>query len=109
MAFGFARDLYGKLSSDLKERMAAPKEGGGFFYPLDPAEPGLGKLVHAAVYARSSRPDPIGGHGPDEKNVLIIEVEGEIFVDNSFDPNFTMKISLTPTFKEGNTDFQDRL
>jgi hypothetical protein len=107
MAFGFARELYGKLSSDLKERMAAPKEGGGFYYPLDPEEPGLGKLVHAAVYARSSRPDPIGGRGPhDEKNVLIIEVEGEIFVDDFFDPNFTMKISLTPTFKDGILTFR---
>jgi hypothetical protein len=52
MAFGFARELYGRLSSDLKERMAAPKDGGGFFYPLDPEEPGLGKIVHAVVYAR---------------------------------------------------------
>jgi len=102
MAFGFASDVYGKLSKDLKERMAKPKEGGGFFYPLDPDEPGLGKIVHAAVYPLSSRPDPIGGHGPhDEKNVLIIEVEGEIFVDNFFDPNVTMKIRLTPTFKHG--------
>jgi len=33
LAFGFNNDLYPKLGSDIFQRMARPKDGGGFFIP----------------------------------------------------------------------------
>jgi hypothetical protein len=104
LAFGFNGGLYPKLGTDIFQRMAAPKEGGGFFYPLDPSEPGLGKIISAKVYPEG----PGVPDGADEAfpNVLVVEVEGEIFVDNFFDPNVVMKIRLIPTIRDGILTFK---
>jgi hypothetical protein len=94
LAFGFAGDLYEKLGSDIFQRMAKPKEGGGFFYPLDPDNPDTGHVKSVAVLSKSQ--DFHGPSSPADQNALVIRVKGEYAIEDFFDPDFTMRITMFP-------------
>jgi hypothetical protein len=100
LAFGFSNHLYPKLGSDIFQRMARPKEGGGFFYPLDPNDPGKGHINSVSVLPQGHpERDHTGRSVTVFDNILNIEVRGEYSTD-LFDPDFTMTISLIPSIDD---------
>lgn len=98
MAFGFNADLYPKLGSDIFQRMAQPRDGGGFSYPLDPNDPGTGHINSVGVFPQGDNVFDPAHSDPNTvfPNILVIRVKGELSIDSFFEPDFTMTIRLTP-------------
>jgi len=101
LAFGFSSNLYPRLGTDIFHRMAEPKPGGGYHYPVmdDGAE--KGHLLQASVY-----PAPPGPDHTTYPNVLVIDVEGEYYLDNLPNPNFHMMVRLIPVIQDGVLTFK---
>ncbi len=109
LAFGFSGDLYPRLGSDIFQRMASPKEGGGFFYPLDPDNPGMGHIKSAVVFPQANGQHvPLGTAATQFDNILNIQVKGELDIDTFFMPDFRMTISLVPVIDNGVLTFRPR-
>lgn len=107
MAFGFNGDLYPKLGSDIFQRMAVPKAGGGFSYPLDPDDPGKGHVTSAVVFPQANgQLVPLGSAATHFDNILDIQVRGELDIDSFFEPDFKMTISLRPVIDNGVLTFR---
>ena len=105
MAFAFPAETYGLLSDDLKFKMARPKpdDPTEFHYPLMDGDDQIGVLHGISV-----RPETIAtpGSPPVFTNALVIDVHGEYEVDNWFDPDFHLRLTLRPeTGPRGVFDF----
>jgi hypothetical protein len=101
MAFAFPPGTYPLLSDDLKFKMAKPKPGdpGEFHYPIMDGDDQIGVIKGISV-----RPEfrQMGGF----TNSLVIDIHGEYEVDNWFDPDFHLRITLRPqTGPRGVFDF----
>jgi len=103
LAFGFSKDLYPLLGKDIFHRMAEPKPGGGFHYPVMEDGEEKGKLFHATVYPQMH---VHGGGSATYENILVIDVEGEIYLNNLPNPNFNMKVRLIPIIQDGVLTFK---
>ena len=105
MAFAFPAETYELLSDDLKFKMARPKEDDPteFHYPLMDGDDQIGVLYGIRV-----RPETIAtpGSPPVFTNALVIDINGEYEVDNWFDPDFHLRLTLRPeTGPRGVFDF----
>ena len=104
LAFAFAGDLYSKMASDVRQRMAVPKPGGGFSYPLQADDPGKGTINSVAVFPEGVNGGPVintslTGQPLDPAlfaNRLVIQVKGEYVIEGFFNPDFRMTIRLIP-------------
>jgi hypothetical protein len=105
MAFAFPAETYELLSDDLKFKMARPKDDDptAFHYPLMDGDDQIGVLYGIRV-----RPETIAtpGSPPVFTNALVIDINGEYEVDNWFDPDFHLRLTLRPeTGPRGVFDF----
>ncbi len=105
MAFAFPAETYELLSDDLKFKMARPKDDDPteFHYPLMDGDDQIGVLHGIRV-----RPETITGSGQPAvfTNALVIDIHGEYEVDNWFDPDFHLRLTLRPeTGPRGVFDF----
>jgi hypothetical protein len=104
MAFAFPAETYELLSDDLMFKMARPKEDDPteFHYPLMDGDDQIGVLHGIRV-----RPETIPGPGPPVfTNALVVDIDGEYEVDNWFDPDFHLRLTLRPeTGPRGVFDF----
>ena len=108
MAFGFAAETYARLGNDLFQKMAVLKEGSDdeFEYPLEENGVTRGKIKGIRMYPETIITGGTGGATTTAfTNVLIIDVHGEYFIDNFFDPDFHLIIRLVPVQKDGLLDF----
>ena len=104
MAFAFPPETYGLLSDDLKFKMARPKpdDPTEFHYPLMDGDDQIGVLHGITVRPETLPP----GSPPVFTNALVIDVHGEYEVDNWFDPDFHLRLTLRPeTGPRGVFDF----
>ena len=105
MAFAFPAETFSLLSDDLKFKLAKPKPGNPaqYHYPLMDGDDQIGVLKGITVRPESL-PSP---NGPAVfTNALVIDVHGEYEVDNWFDPDFHLRITLRPqTGARGVFDF----
>lgn len=103
MAFGFNAELYPRLANDIFQRMARPRATGGFSYPLNPDDPGMGHVNSVGVFAQGDNLFDPGVSDDDTEfpNILVIRVRGEYSIDSFFEPDFTMTIRLIPSFSNG--------
>ena len=104
MAFAFPAETYGLLSDDLKFKMARPKpdDPTEFHYPLMDGDDQIGVLHGITVRPETLPP----GSPPVFTNALVIDVHGEYEVDNWFDPDFHLRLTLRPeTGPRGVFDF----
>ena len=102
MAFAFPEETYELLSDDLKFKMARPKEDDPteFHYPLMDGDDQIGVLHGITV-----RPETLPA-SPVFTNALVIDIHGEYEVDNWFDPDFHLRLTLRPqTGPRGVFDF----
>jgi hypothetical protein len=102
MAFAFPAATYELLSDDLKFKMARPKEDDPteFHYPLMDGDDQIGVLHGITV-----RPETLPA-SPVFTNALVIDIHGEYEVDNWFDPDFHLRLTLRPeTGPRGVFDF----
>ena len=102
MAFAFPAETYGLLSDDLKFKMARPREDDPteFHYPLMDGDDQIGVLHGITV-----RPETLPA-SPVFTNALVIDIHGEYEVDNWFDPDFHLRLTLRPeTGPRGVFDF----
>ena len=102
MAFAFPAETYGLLSDDLKFKMARPREEDPteFHYPLMDGDDQIGVLHGITV-----RPETLPA-SPVFTNALVIDIHGEYEVDNWFDPDFHLRLTLRPeTGPRGVFDF----
>lgn len=104
MAFAFPAETYGLLSDDLKFKMARPKpdDPTEFYYPLMDGDDQIGVLHGITV-----RPETVPMSSPPVfTNALVIDIHGEYEVDNWFDPDFHLRLTLRPeTGPRGVFDF----
>ena len=104
MAFAFPAETYGLLSDDLKFKMARPKpdDPTDFYYPLMDGDDQIGVLHGITV-----RPETVPMSSPPVfTNALVIDIHGEYEVDNWFDPDFHLRLTLRPeTGPRGVFDF----
>ena len=104
MAFAFPAETYGLLSDDLKFKMARPKpdDPTEFHYPLMDGDDQIGVLHGITV-----RPETVPMSSPPVfTNALVIDIHGEYEVDNWFDPDFHLRLTLRPeTGPRGVFDF----
>ena len=104
MAFAFPAETYGLLSDDLKFKMARPREDDPteFHYPLMDGDDQIGVLHGITV-----RPETVPMSSPPVfTNALVIDIHGEYEVDNWFDPDFHLRLTLRPeTGPRGVFDF----
>jgi hypothetical protein len=102
MVFAFPAETYDLLSDDLKFKMARPKEDDPteFHYPLMDGDDQIGVLHGIRV-----RPETLPA-SPVFTNALVIDIHGEYEVDNWFDPDFHLRLTLRPeTGPRGVFDF----
>jgi hypothetical protein len=102
MAFAFPADTYGLLSDDLKFKLARPKEDDPteYHYPLMDGDDQIGVLHGIRV-----RPETLPA-STVFTNALVIDIHGEYEVDNWFDPDFHLRLTLRPeTGARGVFDF----
>jgi len=95
---GFLKDL----SAHEKFLFAAPKDDGSgeFFFPMrrdffDPQSEVIGQLFGVSI---APGINPQNGQLTGE---ITVKIEGEYFVDNFFDPDFTFTLTLVPNFDDG--------
>lgn len=105
MAFGFAKETYKNLGDDLFQKMAKLKEGtlDEYHYPIVYEGETKGKIKSIKVYPEQRQQTP---SGPLLfTNALIIDIHGEIEIDNFFDPDFNFTVRLSPIERDGLFDF----
>jgi hypothetical protein len=103
MAFGFPSETYTRLANNLFQSMAKLREGteDEYHYPLEMDGKAKGKFKYVAVYHETTKETPTS---PETfTNVLIVEVRGDIELDNWFDPDWRFRIRLVPIEKENGT------
>jgi hypothetical protein len=92
MAFGLPASTYALLSDDLTFKMAKPRDSDPteYHFPLMDGDDQIGK-----IYGITVRPafDPMTGAFT---NALVIDISGEYAVDNWFDPDFHLRLTLSP-------------
>ncbi len=93
MAFGMPATTYALLSDDLTFKMATPREDDPtqFHYPLMDGDDQIGKIFDITV-----RPEFDHATGAFTDS-LVIDISGEYEVDNWFDPDFHLRLTLQPT------------
>ena len=92
MAFGMPATTYSLLSDDLTFKMATPREDDPtqYHYPLMDGDEQIGKIFGITV-----RPEVDPSTGAFT-NALVIDISGEYEVDNWFDPDFHLRLTLRP-------------
>lgn len=105
MAFAFPPETFSLLSDDLKFKMARPNpdEPGEFHFPLLDGDKQIGVLKGITV-----RPEVEQSPNSPARytNALVIDVHGEYAVENWFDPDFHLRLTLRPqTGPRGVFDF----
>jgi hypothetical protein len=108
MAFGFAPDTYQRLADDLFQKQAVLKAGttDEFEYPLVQDGETKGKIKGISIYPETRMVSGPGGtNTPVFTNVLVIDVNGEYFIEDFFDPDFHFLVRLVPIQKDGLLDF----
>jgi hypothetical protein len=92
MAFALPATTYALLSDDLTFKMARPRDDDPttYHYPIMDGDDRIGTIHSVTV-----RPDRIASSGV-YTNALVVDVSGEYEVENWFDPDFHLRISLRP-------------
>jgi hypothetical protein len=105
MAFAFPPETFALLSDDLTFKMAKPKpsDPSEYYYPIMDGDDQIGVVKGITV-----RPEV--QQSPNAPavftNSLVIDVHGEYAVDNWFDPDFHLRLTLRPqTGPRGVFDF----
>jgi hypothetical protein len=108
MAFGFGPDTYKRLGDDLFQRQAVLKKGttDEFEYPIVQDGETKGKIKGISIYPETRTVSGPGGTNTTVfTNVLVIDVNGEYFIENFFDPDFHFLVRLVPIQTNGLLDF----
>ncbi|MEO8447219.1 MAG: hypothetical protein ABI528_06965, partial [bacterium] len=102
MGFAFPAETYQRLAHDFKFKMAELVEGTAdeFHYPIRDGDEISGKIKGISVY-----PERTPDASSQFTNVLVIDINGEYFVDNFFDPDFNFQLRLVPVIRDGLIDF----
>ncbi len=105
MGFAFPPGTFALLSDDLRFKMAKPKPNDPtqYYYPLMDGDDQIGIIKDISVrpeVAQSPNMPPVF------TNTLVIDIHGEYEVDNWFDPDFHLRLTLRPeTGPRGVFDF----
>ena len=108
MAFGFAPPTYKRLGDDLFQKQAVLKEGttDEYEYPIIQDGETKGKIKGISIYPETRIVSGPGGTNTTVfTNVLVIDVNGEFFIENFFDPDFHFLVRLVPIQEDGLLDF----
>ena len=108
MAFGFAPATYQRLAGDLFQKQAVLKEGttDEYEYPIVQDGETKGKIKGISIYPETRTVSGPGGTNTIVfTNVLVIDVNGEYFIEDFFDPDFHFLVRLVPIQKDGLLDF----
>jgi hypothetical protein len=108
MAFGFAPSTFKRLGDDLFQKQAVLKEGttDEFEYPIKQDGDTKGKIKGISIYPETRTVSGPGGTNTIVfTNVLVIDVNGEFFIEDFFDPDFHFLVRLVPIQNNGLLDF----